>query len=235
MWTSLPARRKTITRLIEVSPRQGVIDILLQRNNRAAPITAIRGDDGDLRRNRRSDRECCPRLKPPKIDGVHRADARAGQHRDRGFGNHRHVNDDAVAFLDSVALQHVREPANLAMQLLISQGAFVARFTFPNDRRLVAVRAGEMAVEAILRDVEFPADKPLRERRFPFEHLLPRRLPDQLSRFARPELLRRLDRLAMHPPVMLEAADARFLREGAAGFEDAFLDQVRLDVFFHDG
>ena len=43
-------------------------------------------------------------------------------------------------FRIAVSLQHVREAADFAMQLLIGQRAFVARLAFPDDRRLVARR-----------------------------------------------------------------------------------------------
>jgi hypothetical protein len=76
------------------------------------------------------------------------------------------INDDAIAFLDVVSLQHIREAADFAMQLLIGEGAFIAGFAFPDNRRLVPARPCEMTVEAIFRNVEFPADEPLRERRF---------------------------------------------------------------------
>src|SRR5688572_31760809 len=42
-------------------------------------------------------------------DRVNRADARASEHRDRRVRNHRHVDRDAVAFLDAEPFQRVRE------------------------------------------------------------------------------------------------------------------------------
>ena len=72
---------------------------------------------------------------------MHRADPRAGQHGDRRLGNVRQINDDAIAFSDFVPLQHIRETADFAMQLLIGECALVARLAFPNDRRLVPTRA----------------------------------------------------------------------------------------------
>ena len=48
-----------------VFQRERVIDIFLQRHNRAAAITAIGGDDHAAPANPRCDREDCA-LKPPK-------------------------------------------------------------------------------------------------------------------------------------------------------------------------
>ena len=106
-----------------------------------------------------------------------RADARAGQHRDRRFGNIRQVNNDAIALPDLVSFQNIREPANVAMQLLISERAFLARLAFPNNGRLVAAMCGQMSIQTIFREIEFAADEPFRERRFPFEHFPPAFLP----------------------------------------------------------
>jgi hypothetical protein len=52
-------------------------------------------------------------------DGVHRADARAGQHRVGRLGDHRQVDADPVALLDAAGLQHVGELADLGVQLAI--------------------------------------------------------------------------------------------------------------------
>jgi hypothetical protein len=120
---------------------------------------------------------------------VHHADPRAGQHGNRGLGNIRQINDYPIALFDIVPFQYIREAANFPMQLLVGERAFVARLAFPDNCRLVSTRPAQMPIETILRDVEFPADEPLRERRLPLENFFPWRAPDQLTRFARPEFL----------------------------------------------
>ena len=115
---------------------QRFIDLSLERNDRAAPIAAIRRDHRDRAA------VCDPianavRAESAEDDRMHRADPRAGEHGDRRLRNRRHVNDDAIAFADFVSLQDVRELADLAVQLLIRERAFVARFAFPKDRGLV--------------------------------------------------------------------------------------------------
>ena len=70
-----------------------------------------------------------------------------------------------------------------------------------------------MPIQTIFRNVEFAADEPFRERRLPFEHFLPRRAPDQLLRFARPEFGRLPDRFAIHSPILSQAFDPRLAAE----------------------
>jgi hypothetical protein len=48
---------------------------------------------------------------------VHRADARAGQHGEGGFGDHRHVDEHPVAATDALRQENRREAVHLAMQL----------------------------------------------------------------------------------------------------------------------
>ena len=79
--------------------------------------------------------------------------------------------------LDAEALEHVGEAADLAVQLLVGEHARVARLALADDRGLVAAASLEVAVEAVVREVEAPADEPLGERRLPVEHLRPRRRP----------------------------------------------------------
>src|SRR5437879_7249907 len=161
---------------------------------------------------------------------MHRADSRAGQHRNRRLGNVRQINDDAITFFDVVPFQHIRETADFAMQLLIRERALIAGFAFPNYCGLVPTRSGEMPVQAIFRNVQFPADEPFREWRFPFEDFFPRRAPDQLPRFACPELGRLLDRFSMHSPILSQALDPRFTPESRCWLENAFFDQMRFNV-----
>ena len=69
---------------------------------------------------------------PTKHDAVGRANAGTGQHGDRRFRDHRHVNPNDVAFLRAEGFQDVGKLANFPMQLGIGEGARVAGFAFPN-------------------------------------------------------------------------------------------------------
>ena len=51
-----------------------------------------------------------------KDDGMDRADARAGQHGIGRFGDHRHVDDDAVAFANTQIAQDIGHLAGVRVQ-----------------------------------------------------------------------------------------------------------------------
>src|SRR3954463_13076089 len=110
---------------------------------------------------------------------MHRANARAGEHRDRRFWNHRQINDDTVAAMDAIAFEHVREAADLTVELLVREYALFAGMAvtrwlaFPHERRFVCRWLVEPLVETVVTDVEFAAYEPLRVRHFPFQYLLP--------------------------------------------------------------
>ncbi len=59
------------------------------------------------------------------------------------------------------------------MKLLICQRPLLARFAFPNKRRFVLSPATEMAVEAVVRNVDLAADEPFCERLIPFKNGVP--------------------------------------------------------------
>ena len=140
---------------------------------------------------------------------MHRTDSRAGEHRDGGFGDHRHVNEHAVIGCDAVFYQHIGEPAYVLLELAVSEHPFVAGFAFPDDRRLVATRPNRVAVHAILADIKLAAVKPFRVRWVPIEDLRPRFMPNELLRLARPELLGLGDRLLIELVVGLHRLDTR--------------------------
>ena len=93
--------------------------------------------------------------------GVNRANARTGEHGDKRFRHHRHVDDDAITFADPEALQHMAEQLNLAQQFRIGQRALRARERgIVDQRRLVAAPGGDMAIEAVLAGVADTIDIP---------------------------------------------------------------------------
>ena len=122
-------------------------------------------------------------------DGVDRADARAGEHRDGELGDHRHVDGDAVALLDAVLLEHVGEAADLVVERLVRVDLAAALVGLPDDGGLVAAPVGQVTVEAVVGDVGLAADEPLDLGRLelPLEDLVPRLVPvDELARPCRP-------------------------------------------------
>ena len=90
---------------------------------------------------------------PTKDNRVNRSNPGAGQHRDDSLRNERHVDQNAVALFDTIALEDISEDADFAMELVIGQRAALTGFAFPNNGRLVAARSVEMAIEAVFRGV----------------------------------------------------------------------------------
>ena len=91
---------------------------------------------------------------------VNRPHPRTGEHRDGCLGHHAHVDDDAVAGLDTEVGQRVRGAAHLPVELAVGELAHGARLVaLPEDGHLVAAGA-QVAVEARLRDVEATVGEP---------------------------------------------------------------------------
>ena len=115
-------------------------------------------------------------------DRMHRADARAGEHGDRRFRHHRHIDDDAVALLDAVVLQHRGERHHLVAQLAIGEALHLALDGAVVDQRdLVGAAALDMAVEAVEGHVGDRAGEPAAiDAGLGVEHLVPAAEPVDL-------------------------------------------------------
>src|SRR5579875_428779 len=92
------------------------------------------------------------------MDGT---DACAGEHGNRRFRNHRHVDGDAITLLDAARLEHVGKTTDLGVELPIGEPLVILRIVaFPQDGRLVA-SLGEMAIDAVVACVQGAVFKPL--------------------------------------------------------------------------
>ena len=111
-----PSRRNTMHFSTVGTFGQRLIDRFFQRQRLAAPPADV---GRDLQLGLRVAVAIGDRLgrKAAKNHRVNRADPRAGQHRDRQLGHHRHVDRNAIARLNAKLLQHIGELANFAMQL----------------------------------------------------------------------------------------------------------------------
>src|SRR5579862_782486 len=119
---------------------------------------------------------------------MHGADSRACQHRNRQLRHHGEVDRDAVAGLHAEIQQRVREAANTLKKLEVGELQRRTVFGLPVKGRLVRVLL-RVPVEAVIRDVELAAHKPLRMRQVPFEHLRVWLEPDDQLRLLAPEAL----------------------------------------------
>ena len=125
-------------------------------------------------------------------DGVRGPDARAGEHRDGRLRDHAHVDPDRGSLLHAERLERVRELRRLALEVCERDlAAVVDRLALPVVGDPVAVPGLDVAVDAVVGDVELPADEPLRVRQLPLADGLERLEPRHaLAGLVRPELER---------------------------------------------
>ena len=167
----------------------GLVDAALQRHEVAAAPALVGGDDRDRRGvvHAVADRVGA---EPAEDHRVRRADPGAGQHRHRELRDHRHVDADPVAALDAERAQRVREPADAGEQLRVGDRAGVAALALEVVRDLLAPSRLDVAVEAVVGDVELAPEEPLGEGEVPFQDLVERAVPaDVLLRLLGPERL----------------------------------------------
>ena len=92
---------------------------------------------------------------------MHRADPRAGQHRDHGFRHHRHIEDDAVTLGDAEIGHDGGERFHFMQHLRIGEFGDAARQRRIMDQRhLVGAPAGDVTVEGVVAGVDHGAGKP---------------------------------------------------------------------------
>ena len=208
------------------------VDIVFERHDGAAAIAAVGGDDagGPAVGDAVADAVC---TEPAEDNRVHRTDPCAGQHGDGGFGDERHVDDDAVTFFDPVAFEDIGEETDLTLELSVGEGAFLAGFAFPDDGGFVFTVAGGVAVDAVFRDVDRAAIKPTGDGDFPFQDGFPFAAPLEFGGFFGPEFLRVFDRGGVEAFVVRHAFDTRFFAEFAGRFDHAVFDEVGFDVLAH--
>ena len=99
-------------------------------------------------------------------DGVDRADARTGEHRDDRLGHHRHVDDDAVALADAQPAQATGHGAHPSQQGGIRQRGLGARHgRVVVDGGLLTAPGVDVPVDGVVADVELGIGIPPVERR----------------------------------------------------------------------
>lgn len=92
-----------------------------------------------------------------RVDGT---DAGAGEHGEGRFRDHRQVDADPVALADASALQQIGQAADLVVQLAVGDLLGLSRIVpLPDQRHLIAA-PGEVAVDAVVGDVQQPPGEP---------------------------------------------------------------------------
>ena len=99
--------------------------------------------------------------KAAKHHGMHGTDTRAGQHREDGLRDHRHINKYPIAPADTGPLQCTGECRHGVAQPPIAVALFSARHrTVENQRRALAPGALGMPVDRVVAGIELAARKP---------------------------------------------------------------------------
>ena len=160
-------------RLETLEAAHHLVDLLLDRRRLALAARAV---DGDQRLGLGELHPLLDRLGREAAEDhvVRRPDARAGEHRHRDLGDHRQEDPDHVARADPALLERVRAALDVAVQVGVRDVALLALLAAPVEGHAVAVAGLDVAVDAVVGDVELAADEPLGERRVgPVEHLVP--------------------------------------------------------------
>ena len=105
------------------------------------------------------------RREPAEHHRVHRTEPCTREHRDHRLGDHRHVDDDAVALADAQPAQHTGEARGLVQQLAVRVGALRAGDRRVVDQgRLLGAAAVDVAVQRVAAGVQLAVGKPPVER-----------------------------------------------------------------------
>ena len=132
---------------------------LLHRRHLAAAVEAVGGDQ-HLRLAVLKPRGDGPGAVAREARRVDSADPHDRERRDRCLRGHRQEDADAVALADAEALERVRQARDLARQLCVRQRARLAVVALPDDRRLSAAPGVDVAVDAVVGEVQQPALEP---------------------------------------------------------------------------
>src|SRR5256885_10227916 len=129
-----------------------------------------------------------------------RSDPRARQHRDHGFGDHGHVDDDPVARADALASQDAGEAGDLTAQLSIRECLDPARDgAVVDERSLVGAAVLDMPIDRVVAGVDDAAREPAVERGARvIEHAIPSLVPVYGFAGFGPEPFRVLGPLRIH-------------------------------------
>ena len=136
------------------------VGVHLHGNDLAAAVLAVGGDE-NLRTGVFHTELQRLSGETTEDEGVDRANTRAGEGENNGFGDDGQVDDYAVTLTHAQGQQAVRCLRDAALQLGVGDGFAVAGFTFKVEGYLVAAARLHVAVYAVVGDVELTALEPL--------------------------------------------------------------------------
>ncbi len=160
------------------------------------------------------------------------ADPGASQHGDDLFGYFRQIDGDTIALPETKLFEGVGAAVHLSVQFSIGEDSFLIVFTDPDQCDFVLAPGFDVAIQAVIGDVAFCADKPLRPWIIPLQDFLPRREPLQLFGGSAPKCFRVCDRLFVLGLVVFDIGCSYRLRGRLV--RPTFLQQG-LDLFAHGG
>ena len=134
-----------------VLTRAGLVGVDLHGNNLAAAVLAVGGDE-HLRTGVFHTEFQCLGGETAEHEGVDRANTRAGQGENNGFGNDGQVDDHAVTLAHAQGQQTVGGLRDAALQLGVGDGLAVAGLTLEVEGDLVAAARLHVAVHAVVGD-----------------------------------------------------------------------------------
>ena len=152
-------------------------------------------------------------------------DAGTGEHGDRRFRHHRHVQRHQVAFAETHRLESVGGFAHLSVQLPVGEATHVTGLTFPDQSGFIGRGSVEMPIQTVVRKIGGAAFKPAREGGVaPIKNSVKGLEPVQLpAGGVTPETvgigLRRLGKAL----ISLETSDARLGSQCRGGFKHPLL------------
>ena len=152
---------------------------------------------------------------------MHRANTGAGQHRNRGFRHHRHINRHHITFFNAQLEQGIGEAADVAVQLFIADMfALAGVIAFPDDGGTIAVFL-QMAVKAVCRQIQravlVPFNGHITGGKGGVFHFLVRFDPVKNFSLFAPEGIRYVNRLLIHRLVLLRVYQATVCDVGRNG------------------
>ena len=128
-------------------------------------------------------------------------DSGTSQHSDRRLGDHRHVDTDPVTLVYATGFENIGQFTDLLVQFTIADLAvFIGVVALPDKSRLITT-ALQMAVKAVVGDIEFAPLKPFDSAaiEIPLRDLIPRFEPgEKLVSLLGPETIRVVDRVLIH-------------------------------------
>ena len=123
--------------------------------------------------------QCLP-TKTCKHNDVNGANAHGSEHQHNRLGTGRHVNRDAVAFLNAHPTEGCRQSLHFVEELRIGEQPSLAAFVEIDQGSMPTPTVLDMIVKRIVGQIRLPTNEPAERGRCPLEHAIPLAKPRQL-------------------------------------------------------